>query len=109
MAMAVVVLFFACHNEKYTITVNVNDPTMGTVTGGGEYKENSQVNIEAKANEGYIFMSWNDGNTDNPRSIIVTSDASYTAIFEPIDTNTYYTITVEVNDPAMGSATGGGT
>ena len=84
MALAVVVLFFACHNEKYTITVNVNDPAMGTVTGGGEYKENSQVNIEAKANEGYIFMSWNDGNTDNPRSIIVTANASYTAIFKPL-------------------------
>ena len=84
MAMAVVVLFFACHNEKYTITVNVNDPSMGTVTGGGEYKENSQVNIEAKANEGYIFISWNDGNTDNPRSIIVTGNASYTAVFKPL-------------------------
>lgn len=108
-ALAVAMLFSSCSKEKYTITVHANDPTMGTVTGGGEYKENSQVTIEAKANEGYTFISWNDNITDNPRTIIVTSDASYTAIFEPIDTNTYYTITVEVNDPAMGSATGGGT
>ena len=108
-ALAVAMLFSSCSKEKYTITVHANDPTMGTVTGGGEYKENSHVTIEAKANEGYTFISWNDSITENPRTIIVTSDASYTAIFEPIDTNTYYTITVEVNDPAMGSATGGGT
>lgn len=57
MALAVAMLFFACHNEKYTITVNVNDPAMGTVTGGGEFKENTQISIEAKANEGYIFVS----------------------------------------------------
>lgn len=84
MALAVAMLFFACHNEKYTITVNVNDPAMGTVTGGGEFKENTQISIEAKANEGYIFVSWTDGNTDNPRSVIVTNNATYTAMFKPL-------------------------
>ena len=84
MALAVVMLFFACHNEKYTITVNVNDPAMGTVTGGGEFKENTQINIEAKAYEGYIFIAWTDGNTDNPRSVIVTNNATYTAMFKPL-------------------------
>ena len=83
MALAVAMLFFACHNEKYTITVNVNDPAMGTVTGGGEFKENTQITIEAKANEGYIFVSWSDGNTDNPRKVVVTANASYTAISNP--------------------------
>jgi len=84
MALAVAMLFFACHNEKYTITVNVNDPAMGTVSGGGEFKENTQISIEAKANEGYIFVSWSDGNTDNPRKVVVTANASYTAMFKPL-------------------------
>lgn len=84
MALAVAMLFFACHNEKYTITVNVNDPAMGTVTGGGEFKGNTQISIEAKANEGYTFVSWSDGNTDNPRKVVVTANASYTAMFKPL-------------------------
>ena len=52
--------------------------------GGGEFKENTQITIEAKANEGYIFVSWSDGNTDNPRKVVVTANASYTAMFKPL-------------------------
>ncbi|MCI5716285.1 MAG: T9SS type A sorting domain-containing protein, partial [Bacteroidales bacterium] len=39
----------------------------------------------ATANEGYRFVIWNDGNTDNPRTVTLTSDTSFTAIFAAID------------------------
>ncbi|MCQ2329442.1 MAG: T9SS type A sorting domain-containing protein [Paludibacteraceae bacterium] len=32
---------------------------------------------------GYQFSHWNDGNTDNPRNITVTADATFTAYFAP--------------------------
>ncbi|MEE1091414.1 MAG: hypothetical protein UH103_08320, partial [Paludibacteraceae bacterium] len=35
---------------------------------------------------GYKFKEWNDGNTDNPRVIIVTQDESDTAYFEKQET-----------------------
>ena len=35
----------------------------------------------ATPNEGYRFLSWNDGNTENPRTVTVTSDTVFTAIF----------------------------
>lgn len=38
--------------------------------------------IEAIANEGYAFIRWQDGNTSNPRKIVVTGDITYTAIFK---------------------------
>ena len=37
--------------------------------------------VTATANEGYSFQKWHDGNTDNPRTITVTADITYTAIF----------------------------
>lgn len=68
--------------QNYTVTVNSANPTMGTVTGGGVFAEGTQVQISATANNGYHFTRWNDGNTDNPRSFIVTGNVTYTAYFE---------------------------
>ena len=66
---------------EYTITVNVNDPTMGSVQGGGTYAEGTQVTLTAVPNQGYEFVQWQDGNAVNPRTITVTGDATYTATF----------------------------
>ena len=82
-----------------TITVLSADETMGIVSGGGVYVEGAQVEISAEAVEHYHFAQWNDGNTDNPRTITVTGDATYTASFA-IDR---FTITVESADEAMGT------
>ena len=68
--------------EKYTITTAVNDDTMGSVTEGGEYAFGTEITLTATANSGYRFVQWSDGNTDNPRTIIVTQDSTFTAIFE---------------------------
>ena len=94
----------------YTITVQANDATMGTVTGSGVYEENSTVTISATPNQGYQFVQWSDGETAATRTITVTADATYTANFAPEGTElNYYDVTVSVNDPAMGSVQGGGT
>ena len=66
----------------YTVTVNVNDATMGTVTGGGSYAEGSTCTITANANEGYRFVKWDDDVTTNPRTFTVMANVTFTAIFE---------------------------
>lgn len=68
--------------SAYTITATSADPTMGTVTGGGSYAIGATVTLTAMPNAGYHFVRWNDGNTQNPRTITVTGDATYTAYFE---------------------------
>lgn len=90
---------------KYTITVESSDENKGTVTGGGSYKENTQQEISATPNDGYGFYQWNDGNTDNPRTITVTGNATYTASFKAmVCTNT---LTWEAEDESkMISPTG---
>lgn len=76
-------MFVACGEEKaeYTITANVNDATMGTVTGGGVYEEGATCTLTATPNEGYEFANWSDGVEANPRTITVTKDETYTANF----------------------------
>ena len=68
--------------KQYTITVTSNSSSYGTVSGGGTYEEGAQVTLTATANSGYKFKQWNDGNTENPRVITVTKDATYAAYFE---------------------------
>jgi hypothetical protein len=67
----------------FVLTVKSNDPAMGTaaVTQENTCTENDAV-IEATANKGYRFVRWDDGDTDNPRTVTVTKDITYTAMFE---------------------------
>lgn len=86
-------MFVSCKKDKqYTITVNSNDTTMGTVTGGGTYAANATATLTATANDGYTFVKWQDGNTTNPRTITVTKDETYTATFEAIPAGVYVTM-----------------
>ena len=62
----------------YTISVSAVN---GQVIGGGEYQYGATIDLTAIPNEGYVFDQWSDGVKDNPRTITVTGDAEYTALF----------------------------
>ena len=86
--------------DQHTITTNAQN---GNVNGGGTYDYGTTATLSATANEHYHFTRWTDGNTDNPRTVSVESDATYTAEFKP---NSY---TITVSTDGHGSANGGGT
>lgn len=84
----------------YSLTVISNDSSYGSVTGSGDYKNGIDVQISASPNNGYHFVKWSDGNTDNPRIIrIGESDIELTAEFEI----NQYTITVQSNNTNYGT------
>lgn len=65
------------------------------------------VTITATPETGYEFVSWQDGNTDNPRQIVISSDSTiwtYTATFQAKT----MTVTVSANEADWGTVTGGG-
>ena len=62
----------------YTISVSAVN---GQVIGGGEYQYGATIDLTAIPDEGYVFDQWSDGVKDNPRTITVTGDAEYTALF----------------------------
>ena len=77
---ASLLVFTACKKE-FTITVQSNNEAWGSVTGSGTYAKGSTVSIAAVAKSGYKFVSWQDNNTDNPRSITVNANETYIATF----------------------------
>ncbi|MBO4402714.1 MAG: hypothetical protein J5792_03405 [Bacteroidales bacterium] len=73
-----------CYNviDSFTVELSVNDTTMGRATGAGTYVQGSEVTLTAIPFAGYRFVSWEDGDTVNPRIVTVLCDTLFTAIFE---------------------------
>ena len=67
---------------RYNVTVKAEN---GLAYGSGVYVAGEQVEIRVQPFEGYRFKSWNDGNTDNPRTITVNADVTYTGTCEIIE------------------------
>ncbi len=80
LSIVVVLMLTGCQKE-YTITAVANDASMGTVIGGGVYKKGTTIELVAKPASNCYFEKWQDGNTENPRSVMVQSDAMYIATF----------------------------
>ena len=87
-----------------TIAVSNNNPSMGSVSGGGIYYYQHQAVITATPFYGYHFTSWNDGVTANPRTVAVSQDSSFAANFA---VNIYDVVAV-ANNGNMGAVQGGG-
>jgi uncharacterized protein (TIGR02145 family) len=47
-----------CSKESYFLTIEVNTPEAGSVTGEGEYASGENVELTALENAGYRFASW---------------------------------------------------
>ena len=97
--------FVASFMQQYRVEVLSSNDTMGTVSGSGTFDVGTEITISARPLNRYKFIGWSDGNTDNPRTVVVNSDSTFTATFAPI---MQYTITVSSEDENMGLATGGG-
>ena len=68
---------FAINEYTITLTSDAN----GVVDGSGVYPYGATVTLTATPNEGYHFVQWSDGNTDNPRQVQVTGDMNYAVEF----------------------------
>ena len=95
----------------------------GTVSGGGEFKEGTDVTVTAKANDGYQFVGWkNEGDEEvldsDPEYIFtLAEDRSLTALFaeEENDRETtapqpaeFFNIDVETEFGSEGKVSGSG-
>ena len=99
--------------DSFTVKAEVSPENSGIVKHG--YSTDSVVPEEgvtqqfgsgiyftAVANEGYKFVNWSDGVTDNPRGIYFDANKTYTAIFEIAKINniladTYQTAMVSID------------
>lgn len=77
----------------------------GQVYPSGKLSKHVTHTFYAKPEDGYHFVHWDDGNTDNPRRINLKNDTSLIAYFERLTT---YQVTVVSNNPELGRTLGSG-
>lgn len=69
-------------NERHTLTATSNT-RFGRVDGGGEYYHgDTAVLTPVPLLANYQFTSWSDGDSSNPRLVVVTCDTAFEAQFE---------------------------
>ncbi len=69
----------------YTLSVLSNNEAMGLAAGNGQFPYGTAVQLGAVAAPGHHLVEWNDGTTDNPKTIIITGDMTYVATFDQGD------------------------
>ena len=72
-----------------SVTAVANDPSMGEVTGGGNYNYGASCTIQATPYNGYRFLYWllDSAMYSNDNSVTINSveqDMAFTAVFEEI-------------------------
>ena len=85
----------------YSIT-KVSTSTQGSISGLSQAEYLDNVTLSASPNYGYHFTQWSDGNTDNPRTFVLTQDTTFTAEFA----KNGYTITTESSNNEWGTTAG---
>ena len=88
---------------EYELEVKSEDSLKGSIRFPQALSCTGSAIFEAVANKGYRFVRWNDGNTDNPRTVIVDKDTTFTAEFGVVCTIS------ATCDLQRGIVTGGGT
>ena len=77
---------FTNYKEQLTaiVTITSQDESKGTITITKQATscEDNEYTFVATPKADYCFVQWSDGNTDNPRTIMVTEDMTLTAKFE---------------------------
>lgn len=94
--------FIQSEEINYTYSFTAADTAMGSISVLTEPTcMMPTAAIAAIPNANYHFISWSDGNCDNPRNVLIDRDTSLTARFA-IDT---HTVTVVPNNTMWGAVT----
>ena len=88
--------------DQFTLTLTVDSLLYGSAVddNAGNHNYLSVHNLTATPNYGYHFVEWNDGVTDNPRSVALSQDTAFAASFA----KNVYTVSALTANATMGSA-----
>ena len=71
--------------EMYTVTLSASPAEAGTLSGAGEFEANTEVTVNATANEGWQFVAWmSESDTlskEAEYTFTIVSDTALTALF----------------------------
>ena len=87
---------FHSNRVYYTLAVTTNH---GVTTGSGSYSAGETATAGIYPAAGYTFTGWNDGNTQNPRQVVMNSNRTLTATLTQCSTTVQHdTVTLVEHD-----------
>ena len=96
------VIEYYYERKEFQFTLSSAEHGNATATvANGTYYYGREITISAEADEGYHFVGWSDGTTDNPRTITLTTAVEIAPSYEA---NTY-SIAYDKNNDNVTSAT----
>ena len=91
--------------KRYTLTVeSAGNGGVEKSPNDDDHATGASVTISAAPDAGYAFEKWSDGSAENPRQIVVTSNATYVATFAALPPDEY---TLEVLSAGHGAVAKG--
>lgn len=88
--------------QQWYVEVASADTSQGVGRPTAYYPAGTYQTIRATANSCHRFSHWNDGVTDNPRTIFVTKDTVFTAYFDTA--TSVYDVSARSNNESIGMA-----
>ena len=85
--------------DIFSITANAEH---GSISGNSSAEYLDEVTLSVSSDYGYHFAQWSDGVTENPRTIILTQDTTFTAEFA----KNSYTISTTSANLELGTTSG---
>ncbi len=74
-------IVYVTATQSYTLDLAVTDGGTVNTSVSGSYKAGDKVTLYATPDDGYVFVQWSDGNTENPRTLYMTQDYELWAVF----------------------------
>ncbi len=100
--------------EMYAVTLSASPAEAGTLNGAGEFEANTEVTVNATANEGWQFVAWmSEADTlskEAEYTFTIVSDIALTALFTEVEEPQpeMYTVTLSANPAEAGTLSGAG-
>ena len=74
------------------LEVKVSAEANGTASGAGTFESGTEITLTATPDEGYHFVKWSDGSTQNPYTFVLNEAKELTASFEANKYEVVYTL-----------------
>lgn len=97
--------FHAIVQPKRHVEAVAEDAQQGRVLGGGDKYDSTYITLTAVPSTGYWFSHWDDGDTCNPRQVLVVSDTAFVAHFTP---KAVFKLATTTSYPLITNVLGGG-
>lgn len=86
--------------RKYSLNIYADYGGIVNDSVNGEYEQGKSIDIVATPNNGFRFLTWDDGDTNATRTLVMDQDYSLVASFKRIPT---YTLNIYASDHGVAS------